>query len=186
MAACPYGVRTFNWADPQYSPGITFPTGHQGDHYDPLAGDDTNRLVFTSSRPRGVVEKCSFCVQRIDSGVEPFCIQVCPTGARIFGDLDDDSSKISTVVRNGRATQLLPELGTNPKVYFVPPYVQKQLVPSTSNSPPSELVPSPLIIAQAEDVGGYIPSFSPASGGPIEALPPPPGLVRSQDKEEAP
>jgi len=184
MAACPYGVRAFNWGNPQYSPGISFPVGHQGDHIDPDPSSGPNRLVYTPSRPRGVVEKCSFCVQRIDEGVEPFCIQVCPTGARIFGDLDDETSKISVVVRNGRAQQLLPELGTSPKVYFVPPYVQKELVPSTSSSSPSELAPSPLLIQQAEEVGGYVPGFSPAPGDLIEPLPVPPGLVQGQESEE--
>ena len=184
MAACPYGVRAFNWGNPEYSPGISFPTGAQDDHMDPDPSSGSNRLVYTPSRPRGVVEKCSFCVQRIDQGVEPFCVQVCPEGARIFGDLDDPTSKVSTVISGGRAQQLLPELGTSPKVYFVPPYVQKQLVPSTSNSAPSELTSSAsLIIGQAEYVGGYIPDFTPAPGGLI-VPPPPPPAVSGQNSEE--
>jgi molybdopterin-containing oxidoreductase family iron-sulfur binding subunit len=185
MAACPYGVRTFNWSDPQYSPGMGFSTGHQGDHIDPDQSSGSNRRVFTPSRPRGVVEKCSFCVQRIDQGVAPFCIQVCPTGARIFGDLDDKSSKISSVIRNGRAQQLLPELGTNPKVFFVPPYIQKQLVPSASNSSPSELPPSSLVIAQAEEAGGYVPGFSPSAAGVIEPPPIPPDFAQKARAKEA-
>ena len=184
MAACPYGVRAFNWGDPEYSPGISFPVGHQGEHFDPDPTSGTNRLVYMPSRPKGVVEKCSFCVQRVDQGVEPFCVQVCPEGARIFGDLDDPTSKVSTVVRNGKAQQLLPELGSDPKVYFVPPNVLKQLVPSTSNSAPSELPPSALVIGQAEEVGGYIPGFAPAPGGLIVPPPPPPGVSKSSEDDE--
>lgn len=184
MAACPYGVRTFNWGDPQYSPGIDFSVGHQGDHIDPDPTSGQNRLVYTPSRPRGVVEKCSFCVQRIDQGIMPFCIQVCPVGARVFGDLDDATSEISTAVRNGNAQQLLPELGTDPKVFFIPPYETKDVVPSTSNSPPSELAPSPLIIQQAELEGGYIPNFKPAPGGTVVPPPPPPDIAGQKGSQE--
>ncbi|MDG6994865.1 MAG: 4Fe-4S dicluster domain-containing protein [Nitrososphaerota archaeon] len=175
MAACPYGVRTFNWGTPQHMPN--FATGYQADHYDPTSS--SRRLVYTSERPRGVVEKCSFCVQRVDNGVEPFCVQVCPQGARIFGDLDDSSSKISQVIRNGNAQQLLPELGTNPQVYFVPPYTKKNLVPSSSNESPSELSPGALIMEQAEEVGGYVPGFKPARGGVIVPPPVPKTAVES-------
>src|SRR5579875_977859 len=183
MAACPYGVRTFNWGNPQYSPGISFPVGQQGDHLDTDPTSGQNRRVYTPSRPKGVVEKCSFCVQRIDTGTEPFCIQVCPVGARVFGDLDNPSSKISTAIRNGNAQQLLPELGTNPKVFFIPPYQKKDVVPSSSNSPPSELSPSPLIISQAESQGGYIPNFKPAPGGVIVPPPAPPEATGSSQVE---
>jgi dimethyl sulfoxide reductase iron-sulfur subunit len=184
MAACPYGVRTFNWGTPQYSPGIDFAVGQQGDHFDPDPTSGQNRKVFTSSRPRGVVEKCSFCVQRIDQGIEPFCIQVCPVGARVFGDLDNSASKISLAILNGNAQQLLPELGTNPKVFFVAPYQKKDLVPSTSNSSPSELSSSALIIEQAEAEGGYVPGFKPALGGLIVPPPAPPVVSQGNSKEE--
>lgn len=184
MAACPYGVRAFNWGNPQYSPGIDFPVGQQGNHMDPDPASGKNRLVYTPSRPRGVVEKCSFCVQRIDQGIEPFCIQVCPVGARVFGDLDDPSSKVSTAIRNGNAVQLLPELGTNPKVYFIPPYQKKDVVPSSTDSSPSELSSSPLIIEQAEEEGGYIPDFSPPAGGIIIPPPLPPDLTGQGDSQE--
>jgi len=60
MAACPYGVRVFNWGDAEYAPGGTVGYG-KNYRYD-------DRLVFTPERPKGVVEKCTFCVERIDVG----------------------------------------------------------------------------------------------------------------------
>jgi len=181
MAACPYGVRTFNWGTPEYSPGIDFPVGHQGDHFDVDPSSGPNRRVYMPDRPRGVVEKCSYCVQRVDNGIEPFCIQVCPTGARIFGDLDDPTSIVSTSVRNGQAQQLLPELGTNPQQYFIPPYTQKGVVPATGNSAPSNLASSAEMIELAEEVGGYIPGFTPPAEG-IVPPPPPPDVTKKNSE----
>jgi molybdopterin-containing oxidoreductase family iron-sulfur binding subunit len=99
MAACPYGVRIFNWGDAEYAPG---------------------GIVFTPERPKGVVEKCTFCVELIDVGEDPYCVQACPIGARIFGDLNDADSTVSQLVNEGGAVQLHPELGTDPNVYYVP------------------------------------------------------------------
>ena len=66
------------------------------------------------------MEKCTFCVERIDVGEEPFCVEVCPIGARVFGDLNDPTSEVSQLVNEGGAAQLLPELGTDPNVFYVP------------------------------------------------------------------
>jgi molybdopterin-containing oxidoreductase family iron-sulfur binding subunit len=76
--------------------------------------------VFTPERPRGVVEKCTMCVERLDAGEEPFCIEQCPVGARVFGDLDDPDSDVHRLVEQDGAEQLLPDLGTKPNVYYVP------------------------------------------------------------------
>jgi molybdopterin-containing oxidoreductase family iron-sulfur binding subunit len=157
MAACPYGVRVFNWGWPQYAPGIDFPVGHQGVHIDPDPASGPNRVVYLPSRPKGVVEKCSFCVQRIDQGVEPFCVEVCPVGARIFGDLDDPLSEVSSMVRDSNALRLLPELGTDPKVYYVPPYVRKGVTPASQSSPSSEPASSQMVTDQLKETGNYTP-----------------------------
>jgi len=111
IAACPYGVRVFNWGDRKYDPSFT--VGYGRDYR------SDGRLVFTPDRPTGVVEKCTFCVERIDVGQEPFCVTVCPTGARVFGDLADSQSSVAQLVDDG-ATQLLPDLGTDPRVYYLP------------------------------------------------------------------
>lgn len=112
IAACPYGVRVFNWGsavqDPEFTVGYGKDYRHEG------------RLVFTPDRPRGVVEKCTFCVERIDKSEVPFCVDVCPTGARVFGDLDDPASEVTRLVENEGAVQLLADLGTEPNVFYVP------------------------------------------------------------------
>jgi molybdopterin-containing oxidoreductase family iron-sulfur binding subunit len=117
VAACPYGVRVFNWGPAQRVPD--FPVGFQGVHTDKYSSG--NRVVFEPVRPVGVVEKCSFCVQRIDNDELPFCVIVCPARARLFGSQKDPDSEVSKLLRNGFAFNLLPELGTGPDVFFLPP-----------------------------------------------------------------
>ena len=80
------------------------------------------------------MEKCTFCIQRIkrakqdaagegrplkDGDVQPACVQSCPAEAMVFGDLNDPGSKVSRLAGNGRATRLLEELGTKPKVFYL-------------------------------------------------------------------
>ena len=112
MAACPYGVRVFNWGDAEYAPGGVVGYGKKY--------VTEGHLVFEPERPKGVVEKCTFCVERIDVGQEPFCVEVCPMGARVFGDLNNPDSEVSQLVNEGGGSQLHPELGTNPNVYYMP------------------------------------------------------------------
>jgi len=115
--SCPYGVRHFNWE--------AF-TGPNPDV--PAAGHPE-----VERRPRGVVEKCSFCVQRIDRGLAtglmpgidpdatPACVVACTYGARVFGDLNDPDSLVSVALRNNPdAYRLREELGTEPRVYYLP------------------------------------------------------------------
>ena len=68
----------------------------------------------------GTVQKCTFCVHRIDAGnFEPACVQTCPTQCRIFGDLDDPESRVSRLIRERNGVQPRPEAGTNPSVYYL-------------------------------------------------------------------
>jgi molybdopterin-containing oxidoreductase family iron-sulfur binding subunit len=120
MTACPYGVRSFNWEEPDQVPSA-FPVGYQENHYDPDPTSGKNRLVYMPKRPKGVVEKCTFCVERIDSGEVPICVEVCPARARIFGDLNDPNSDVSQLITGSAAYTLLPELGTEPNVFYIPP-----------------------------------------------------------------
>jgi molybdopterin-containing oxidoreductase family iron-sulfur binding subunit len=112
MAACPYGIRIFDWGEPKHDPDFT--VGYGKDYR------KNGRLVFTPDRPRGVVEKCTLCVERIDVGEQPFCVEVCPAGARVFGDLDDPKSEVSVLVNEQGAAQLLSDLGTDPRVFYLP------------------------------------------------------------------
>jgi molybdopterin-containing oxidoreductase family iron-sulfur binding subunit len=68
----------------------------------------------------GVVEKCTFCVDRIAKGKEPACVRTCIGAARYFGDLDDPDSQVSQLIKSRHGTQLLRELGTDPSVYYLP------------------------------------------------------------------
>ena len=87
-----------------------------------------------SLRPKGVVEKCTFCSHRLQSGREqarvegrpfteadyqPACVQVCPAKAMTFGDLDDPEGAVYELCRISRAQRFLEELGTEPKVFYL-------------------------------------------------------------------
>ena len=113
---CPYQARVFNWRE--YTPAI------------PL----TNLLnPAVTVRRRGVMEKCTFCSQRIYAGedkahsegrevndgeIVPACAQACPTNAIVFGRLDDPESEVSKLARDGNSVQLLEDLGTLPSVSY--------------------------------------------------------------------
>ncbi len=90
-----------------------------------LAGDTppyrTRYAVAECSdvRPKGVVEKCFFCVHRVRVGLDPYCVEACPSGARVFGDLDDAGSGISALLEQHSSRVLKPEAGTDPNVYYI-------------------------------------------------------------------
>jgi molybdopterin-containing oxidoreductase family iron-sulfur binding subunit len=114
---CPYTVRYFNWFAPQWP--------------EPL---ELQHNPDVAARMGGVMEKCTFCIQRIkrakedafqdsrplaDGDVQPACVQSCPAEAMVFGDLNDPQSKVSRLAGSGRSTRLLEELGTRPKVFYL-------------------------------------------------------------------
>jgi Fe-S-cluster-containing dehydrogenase component len=103
MAACPYDARRFNYKKP------TLPAAAINLEQDYLS----NRI-----RPKGVVEKCTFCLQRTRAGKYPACLEVCPTGARVFGNLLDPNSEISYVLNNKRVYILKEDVGTLPRFYY--------------------------------------------------------------------
>lgn len=117
MAACPYTVKYFNWHEP---------------HWDEEMRKTVNPDV--SLRPKGVVEKCTFCDHRLIKAREqariegrefreedyvPACVETCPANAMFFGDLDDPNSTVSKLSRSPRATRFMEDLGTEPKVYYL-------------------------------------------------------------------
>jgi Fe-S-cluster-containing dehydrogenase component len=117
MAACPYSVKVFNWGPPAWPKAIR-----------PTLNPDV------SLRPKGVVEKCTFCYHRLqhakerargegrplrDSDYQPACVHSCPADAMTFGDLDDPMSPVTRLSRSTRATRPQEHLGTEPKVIFL-------------------------------------------------------------------
>jgi len=66
-----------------------------------------------------VADKCTWCYHRITRGMQPACVEVCPVGARIFGDLNDQESPINRFLREHRVDVLKPEMGTKPRVFYV-------------------------------------------------------------------
>jgi len=118
-AACPYSVRFFNWSEPEWP-----------ESFKSLLNPDV------STRPEGVVEKCTFCSHRLRSASEqarlagreledaelqrlPACAQACPADAITFGDLHDEHSLVSRLSRSPRVFRLLEHLGTLPKVFYL-------------------------------------------------------------------
>ncbi|MGH7333334.1 MAG: 4Fe-4S dicluster domain-containing protein, partial [Candidatus Rokuibacteriota bacterium] len=103
MAACPYGARHFNWTKPTVPAEALNPDMH---------------YLGNRPRARGVVEKCTFCIQRSRKGRQPACVEACPTGARIFGNLLDPNSDIRYVLENKTVFRLKEDLGTEPKFWY--------------------------------------------------------------------
>lgn len=110
MTACPYGVRSFNKTEPYVE------AGKGVEAWDKVPEFVNNEVKV---RPRHVVEKCTFCVHRLDKGNKtPACVEACPTKCRVFGDLDDPNSEIYKAVNRKNTYQLKPEQKTKPKVYY--------------------------------------------------------------------
>lgn len=117
MAACPFGAKVFNWYEPEW-----------------LGNTQERANPDVSLRPKGVVEKCTFCHHRIltardearaaerelrDGDVTTACAESCPARAIVFGDLDDPESRVSRLAANARAFRVGEDLGTEPKVFYL-------------------------------------------------------------------
>jgi Fe-S-cluster-containing dehydrogenase component len=103
VAACPYWARRFNWGAPHVPAEELNPNQH-----------------YLGNRPRkkGVVEKCTYCIQRSREGRLPACAEACPTGARVFGNLLDPNSEIRWVLENKRVFRLKEDLYTEPRFWY--------------------------------------------------------------------
>ncbi len=102
-AACPYHARRFNWKAPEIPAA----------EINPDQSYLSNRI-----RPQGVMEKCTFCLHRTREGRMPACLEACPTGARVFGDLAEPTSDIRWVLANKRVFVLKEDLGTQPRFFY--------------------------------------------------------------------
>jgi molybdopterin-containing oxidoreductase family iron-sulfur binding subunit len=126
---CPYKVRRFNWW--KY---------FENDEFDYHMNSELGRMVLNPDvtvRSRGVIEKCSMCVQRIQLGkleakkdrrrpvdgeIETACSQSCPTGAITFGDMLDSESRVSKILaveKEGRAFHVLEEINVQPQLNYL-------------------------------------------------------------------
>jgi Fe-S-cluster-containing dehydrogenase component len=102
-AACPYHARRFNWRKAEV----------------PAAEIQSNQGYLSNRlRPQGVVEKCTFCLHRTRNGRLPACLEACPTGARVFGNVLDPDSEIRWVLENKRVFVLKEDLGTRPRFFY--------------------------------------------------------------------
>ena len=106
MAACPYGSRSFNWRDPRG----TNPNG------EPFIKNENKNYPM---RTKGVVEKCTFCTERLAVGKLPACVEAAPKGGLLFGDIEDPHSEVRKIVQHQYTIQRKPDLGTGPGIYYI-------------------------------------------------------------------
>jgi molybdopterin-containing oxidoreductase family iron-sulfur binding subunit len=100
MVTCPYYARHFNWYKPE------------------VPAAEVNPKVPLEEKA-GVVEKCTFCIQRTRNGQTTACTEACPVGARKFGDLNDPNSDVSVLLKTRRAWRLKEHLGNEPMIWYV-------------------------------------------------------------------
>jgi molybdopterin-containing oxidoreductase family iron-sulfur binding subunit len=101
MAGCPYGARSFNWREPAAGlpPKVPNPAYPR--------------------RMRGVVEKCTFCSERLDRGEQPACVEACTEKLLTFGDVHDAAAPVRALLQEHFTIRRKPNLGTQPQVYFI-------------------------------------------------------------------
>ena len=147
--ACPYSVQDMQKENEQYSVISFNDFGKQthpffrdttvmiknctssGKEVSEKAGDTPpNRNRYKTSdcldvRKDGIVEKCLFCSHRVHNGDKPYCVESCPSQARVFGDIDDPVSEASKLLRKYDSSVLKPEAGTKPNVYYIREFMQR-------------------------------------------------------------
>jgi molybdopterin-containing oxidoreductase family iron-sulfur binding subunit len=100
LVTCPYDARHFNWVEPE------------------VPAAEVNPDVPLHEKA-GVVEKCTFCIQRTRNGQTTACVEACPVGARKFGDLNDPESEVSIILKTRRVWRLKEETGNEPMIWYV-------------------------------------------------------------------
>lgn len=113
MVACPYSARTFNWSEPELPEEVR----HQ--HYSPETSVPAKM---------GTVAKCDFCPDVVRKGEMPHCVTACPNGVFYFGDENEDAVsngaetvRLSELLRDRGGYRFMEDLGTRPRVYYLPP-----------------------------------------------------------------
>lgn len=129
MVACPYSTRFFNWSEPSVEQSMEV----SGIQYSPEQG---------IPRRMGTVEKCDFCPDMIRQGKLPACVIGCPMDALYFGDQNEDAVtnssgltvKLSHLLEDNAGYRHLEELGTEPRVYYLPPKNRKYPKPDLNHT----------------------------------------------------
>jgi molybdopterin-containing oxidoreductase family iron-sulfur binding subunit len=115
MAACPYSARIFNWLEPKEAANYQ---------------DKPYNVELNVPQKLGTISKCLFSADRLREGELPYCVTACPNGVYYFGDENEDAVtngttretvRLSKLLRDNGGYQLMPELGTKPRVYYLPP-----------------------------------------------------------------
>lgn len=115
IAACPYSARTFNWTEPK-----------DAEKYK----DVPYNMELNVPQKKGTVTKCAFSADQVREGKLPYCVSACPNGVYYFGDSNEDlvtngttkeTVRLSKLLKENAAYTLMPELGTKPSVYYLPP-----------------------------------------------------------------
>lgn len=115
IAACPYSARTFNWTEPR-----------DAEKYK----DVTYNMELNVPQKKGTVTKCTFSADHLREGQLPYCNTSCPNGVYYFGDKNEDlvtngttkeTVRLSKLLKENAAYTLMPELGTQPNVFYLPP-----------------------------------------------------------------
>jgi Fe-S-cluster-containing dehydrogenase component len=131
MAACPYSARSFNWIEPK------------------LAEQDKDQIYnveLNVPQRKGTITKCLFSSDRVREGKLPYCVSACPNGVYYFGDENEDSVtngtsketvRLSKLLRDNAGYRLMEELGTKPRVYYLPP--KNRLFPFPEGKSPEEV-----------------------------------------------
>ncbi len=119
IAACPYSARSFNWTEPK-----------DAEKYKDIEYDIEKNVP----QKKGTITKCAFSADRLREGKLPYCVSACPNGVYYFGNSNEDLVTNGTTKKTVRLTELLeensaytllPELGTKPNVFYLPPNREK-------------------------------------------------------------
>lgn len=130
IAACPYQARYFNWVEPPHTPE---------EHAQPYSTD------WNFPHVKGVTEKCIFCPGLIKQGKLPACVDACPMGAIYFGDEREDAVTnsqgetlpLGEIIQRHAGYRFMEELGTEPRVYYLPPRVRRYPAPARATGEPA-------------------------------------------------
>ena len=144
--ACPYGVNQFNWKKPADNYYLDWHDKEllpvTGGAVPPYKNPDLSeacgrekRHISGGGQRIGVIEKCTFCVHKVEKRMKPACVANCPTQALCFGDLADPDSEVSRLLAQKPSYRLLEELGAEPKVYYL------GKIPSTERARQIEEIP---------------------------------------------